>query len=187
MLPRKAVPRGTFLLRHSSVLVDTYLTFLEASVSHRGHELSEWLTEWEASQRLSPHKLVPDGYLVYVTGSVELHSFLEADLGASGTGHFKKKLRRYLDYFRSGEWKGQLGLWPVVLTITTSTGRAEHLRAATETVIESQHDAMVLKANTEFSFTSLSDVSELGPLGAIWQTVFRPERLTLTEQGRKPR
>jgi hypothetical protein len=124
--------------------------------------------DWEISVRANHETLVPDAFLVYRTPDLDVHAFLEADLGTEGTKFFGQKVDRYLRTWRSGTWQTAYPLWPVVLVVTPATSRARQLKEATERVIAAQPDAGRVREGTEFNFAVLDDVHNRGVLAPIW-------------------
>ncbi len=176
----RPIARSTFLISHSLVTADLALAFRRAARANPGHEVLDWECDWQTALRLGSSLIVPDGHLVYATAACEIEAFVEADLGTEGTRFFAGKITRYLDLYRSGRWHGRLATWPVVLTVTTTTGRARILRRTTETVLAAQRDSDRLAKLTEFRFSSLADVlGPAGPLGEIWQVAGRPRPRSL--------
>jgi hypothetical protein len=176
----RPIDRSTFLISHSLVTADLALAFHRAARSNAGHEVLDWEGDWQTAIRLGASLIVPDGHLVYATAGCQIEAFIETDLGTEGTRFFAQKISRYLELYRSGRWRGRVATWPVVLTVTTTEGRANILRRATESVLSAQRDAERITKLTEFRFSALGDVlGPAGPLGAIWQVAGRPERRSL--------
>lgn len=174
--------RGSFLLAHSLMAADVALAFTRAAQGREGHELIEWESVWQPAKRARTSRVVPDARLVYRTESWRLDAFVEIDLATEGTRYFAGKIRRYLEFHRSADWRAQLPTWPVVLTITPTAERASALRVATESVLAWQPER--LARAMKFAFTPLEEVlGPAGPLGAIWQVAGRPGLNTLFPDG----
>jgi len=179
--PRRLAPRGTFLLRHCLATAEVALAF-EASVrDHEGHRLLCFECEWEVAVRLEGGTLVPDAYLIYETDEVELHAFVEVDLGSSGSRHFASKISRYLLLWREGSWRRRFDLWPTVLVVAPDEARVKLLARTTEAVLRTQPEAVA--EATEFAFASLAAVRQ-DPLGPIWQVAGRAGRHPLLKGAR---
>lgn len=174
VLPKRAVPKGTFLLRHALSTVEVALAFYGAAERNPGHVLVAFDCDWQVAQRLDGQVLVPDAYLVYATEDVELHAFLEIDLGTAGSTFIRRKIERYLELYRSGVWRETLGVWPTVRVIALTDERAALLKRVAETVLGAQPDRVHLLSAIEFAFTSLPRLSEEGPLAAIWNVANQP-------------
>ncbi len=173
---RRPARRGTFLLAHGLATAEVALTFRDAARANPGHMLLDWSCGWEAAQRFGSGHVVPDARLLYQTAEWVLDAFLEVDLGSEGTRFFARKVERYLDLYRSGEWRQQLTSWPVVLTVAHTEARASALRRATESVLAAPWDV----GETEFDFAAMPDLlGPLGPLGPIWQVAGRDGRRPL--------
>lgn len=86
--------------------------------------------------------VVPDFYFRLETAEDRFHFFGECDLGtvtvdATGAGRrdWARKVRAYLEYYRSGAYERRYQTRDMrVLTITTSASRLTHLREITEEV-----------------------------------------------------
>ena len=174
VLPTRAVPKGTFLLRHALSIADVALAFDEAAERNRGHAVVAFDCDWQAAQRINGHMVVPDAYLVYATHDVELHAFLEIDLGTAGSTFFRHKIERYLELYRSDRWRKTLGVWPSVRVIALSEQRAALLKRVTENVLSAQTDSGRLRSATEFAFASLPQLVDEGPLARIWNIANQP-------------
>src|SRR5256886_6732737 len=160
--------RGTSLMSHGLMCAEVALAFRRAARSNPGHELLDWECDWQAFERLGAKLVVPDAHLVYSTTEWVLDAFIEVDLATEGSRVFGWKIRRYLDLYRSGTWRKNLKVWPIVLTVAPSSARARILRRATETVLARELFRERLMRAMEFSFTTLDDVLGLsGPLGTI--------------------
>ena len=159
---------GTFLLQHSLATVDAYLAFGGAVGKGSGPELLDWECDWETMRRVGRTGIVPDAHLVVATDQQEVEAFLEIDLGTEGTRHIIRKLTGYLDLYRSGSWRRALPGWPTILIVTIDAARAKRLQRITEDLLGEQADAGELRTQVEFSFGSLKELVELGPLAPIW-------------------
>lgn len=164
--PKRAVLRGTFLLRHAITVAEVALALRAAASDHDDHDLLAFECDWEISQRIGKELLVPDAFLIYGGTTLELHAFLEVDLGTEGSRFFQQKVERYLALLRSGTWQRTLKVWPIVLTVAPTATRAALLKRATEAVL-SEQDAEDVTA-TEFAFASVTELLEQGPLARIW-------------------
>lgn len=176
LLPiRRPLLRGTFFMGHGLACADVLLALRRAAAANPGHELVDWQCDWATAMRCGSVTVVPDAFVRYRTREVELAAFVEVDLGTEGTRRFAGKMRQYLRLYRSGVWRRALTVWPLVLTITTSTGRATALRRVTEPLLAAQLDVVRLANIVEFDFCALADFTGApGPLGPIWLIAGRP-------------
>lgn len=169
-LPSRKPAGGTALMGHGLACADVALAFRRAAAAHPDHAIVDWACDWQAATRLGAGYVVPDAYMVYGAGDVELEAFIEVDLGTEGSRVFARKIERYLELWRDGSWGQQLRCWPVVLTITMSAARATTLRRVTTTVLEGAFDAERVAVETEFRFAVFDDVlGPAGPSGPIWR------------------
>ncbi len=176
---------GSFLIRHGLLTAEIALAFRQEARLRVGHELVAWDCDWQAALALGASAVLPDAHLVYRTPEGRLHAFLEVDLGSERTPFFARKVRRYLDLYRSGSWRSRLPLWPLVLTVAETEARATQLRRISEAVLVSQPDRERLARATEFRFASATDLlGPAGPLGEIWQVAGRSGRHALAAEAR---
>jgi hypothetical protein len=174
-------PRGMLLVRHAIATADVVLAFDRAARTHAGHELVDWATDAGVGRDFGPLPLLPDLYLMYATNDLEVHTFIEVDLGSEGSRVIATKIDLYLQLWRTGTVAEHLGLWPVVLWVTTTPTRARLLRRAIERVIGTQPDADQVARGTEFAVTTFDQLADKGALGPIWQVVGRDEPQRLVE------
>ncbi len=164
---------NSFFLEHALMCAEAALAFHDAARTHPGHELSEWLADWQIAELLGSSRVVPDALLTYSTRSWEFDAFVEVDLDSERPRRFAAKIAAYLDLYRRGAWRRRLRAWPLVLTIAKGAARASALRRATEELIRRQRDATRL-SRLEFDFAALPALlGPEGPLGAIWQVAGR--------------
>jgi len=164
---RHPAAKGTFLMQHALVTADVALA-LRRAAAERGDELLEWNCDWRATQRLGTSAVVPDAHFVYATPDRELEAFLEVDLGTEGTQFFARKMRGYIELFRSGSWRDRFPTWPLILVVTPTEARIAAIKRATENVIEREPDAAKLQTQFEVAFAALPKVVAESPLAAIW-------------------
>jgi hypothetical protein len=163
------------LVRHAVATADVVLAFDHAARAHPGHELAGCATDADIGRDLGPLPLLPDLYLTYAVDDIEVHSFVEVDLGSEGSRVIATKIDQYLQLWRTGTIHERLGLWPVVLWVTTNPTRARLLRRAIERVIGDQADVDQIARGTEFAVTTFADLFDGGPLGRIWWVIGRDE------------
>lgn len=176
LLPtRRPLLRGTFFMAHGLASADLLLALRRAASANSGHELIDWQCDWAIAMRCGSTTVVPDAFVRYRTPEVELAAFIEVDLGTEGTRRFAGKMRQYLNLYRGGAWRSAFTVWPLVLTITTTTRRATALRRVTEPLLAAQSDPEGLAKVVEFDFCAIADFTGAsGPLGPIWQIAGRP-------------
>jgi hypothetical protein len=175
---RRPAARGTFLMRHGMMTADIALSFRRSAQSDPGSELVDWECDWQAAQRLDGSPVVPDAHFVYATEDYEVDVFLEVDVGTEGTRFFARKVARYVELYRSGRWREQLAVWPLILTVTPDERRTLALKRATEAVLS--REAESVRRGMEFAFGSLTDLlGPAGPTGDIWQVAGRAGRRQL--------
>lgn len=174
--PRRRAPRGGFLAAHATTVADVALAFRNAARQQPGHELAEFLCDWEIRQQFDNAAIVPDAFLIYASSAIEVSAFVEVDLGTEGMKFFTKKVERYLDFRRSGAWEKPYGVWPVVLVVAPTRARTTLLKAAAERVLDARPQEAGV---TEFLFAAIGTLRERGPLGDIWQMAGADDPQTL--------
>jgi hypothetical protein len=161
--------RSSTLMEHGLACADVALAYRRLARSRPGHEVLEWECDWQAAERLGSTVVVPDARLSYATASDTLEAFIEIDRATEGSKVFKRKVRRYLELYWSGNWRRHLKEWPIVFTVTTTSTRAKLLKRATETVLEAQGEGARIYRMTKFRFATLDDViAPTGPFAQIW-------------------
>jgi len=179
-LPKRKVPRGTFLLRHALSTADFVIGLQDSAARNSAHRLVEWSCDWETAERVGSKDLIPDASFIYQSRSMELHAFVEIDLGTMNSKEFAAKIGRYLDLFSAGTWRERLQVWPTVLTLAPDPARALLLKRATEALL--QHRGGGLAEATEFAFAVQADAC-LDPVGRVWITAGATDRSSLFPQG----
>lgn len=177
-LPPRA-PRGMLLLRHALATADVVLAFDRAARTHPGHALLGWANDRDIGAELGPLPLLPDLYLVYAAAHLEVHLFIEIDLGSESSRVIATKIDRYLQLWRQGSVQEQLGIWPVIAWVTTTPIRARLLETAITRVHAAQPDGEAVARGTEFAVTTIGQLERDGPLAPIWQIVGRPDDHTI--------
>lgn len=146
--------------------------------SLRRREMKEYVTlktDVGADEKVA---IVPDGFFSLVQGEKVFHHFVEVDLATvvglsskSGRRDWARKVRAYLAYHQSGQYKARYGAQEFrVLTVTTGTGRLENLRAITEEA----------GGKNRFWFTTFEQLADLHLLSEqIWSVAGQHEPLSL--------
>ena len=161
--------RSSTLMEHGLACADVALAFRRLARSRPGHEVLEWECDWQAAERLGSTVVVPDAHLSYATSNDTLEVFIEIDRATEGSKVFRRKVRRYLDLYWSGDWRRHLKEWPVIFTVTTSPTRARLLKRVTEAVLDAQYEGARIYRMTKFRFATLDDViAPAGPFAQIW-------------------
>ena len=179
--PAPRSPRGTLLVRHAIASADVVLAFDRAARANVDHELVGWATDAEIGRDLGPLPLLPDLYLTYATTT---SNFTRSSRSTSDPRAAVSSQPRSTSTCNSGgpaPLHERLGLWPVVLWVTTNPTRARLLQRAIERVIATQPDVDQAARGTEFAVTTFDQLSEQGAFGPIWQVVGRDERQSLLE------
>jgi hypothetical protein len=128
---RGPVEPGTTFLDHTVAVNELYVRLVEAQ-RHGDCELLTHEAEPDSWRRfLGPIgqaiDLRPDAFVALGVGELELRSFIEVDRGREGTTALRRKLTRYVDYWRSGAEQQAYGVFPRVLWQADTARRAEVL------------------------------------------------------------
>jgi hypothetical protein len=146
-----------------------------------GQDLVLWECDWQVSESLGRLAVVPDARLIYEIGQRRIHAFIEADRGSERSAYFGRKIGRYLDLYRNGQWRAHLPVWPLVLTVTRTERRASELRRATEVIFGAR--AQAPRISKAFRFTPLNSLRGIdGPFAEIWQVAGRIGRSLLIDE-----
>lgn len=133
-------------LEHGLMISRFQVAVRHAAECHGRVAIESWLPDGaiaaavrvERENRVERIPVRPDAFcIVRVTGGVggRIHCCLEADRSTMTVARFVAKLRGYFAYWRSGEAQKQLGMRNfLVLTVTRSAERAEHLVEACRAV-----------------------------------------------------
>jgi hypothetical protein len=174
-------PRGTLLVRHALATADVVVALQRHARLHED-ELG-WQTDREVGAELGPLPVLPDLYVTYATRTLELHAFVEVDLGSEGSRILAEKTAKYLDTWHAGRVQEQLGLWPVVAWVVPNDARAGVMLRTIEEVLATRDDDAA--RGTEFACTTFADLEHGGgPRNAIWHVVGRAGRHALAEDDR---
>lgn len=129
---------GPMFVRHTLAVTEVYVG-LRLAERLGAIELLEYQPEpgcWRPYTLASGANgwLKPDAYASVAVGDWEERSFVEVDLGTEGRGALRRKLRAYLDYYRSGGEQTREGVFPRVAYLTTTEARAEMIAGLAEAV-----------------------------------------------------
>jgi len=112
--------------------------------------------------------VAPDAFftLRLLDSGESVSGFLEADRSTMPIGRFAVKLRGYLAYYRSGQQERRVGARNcLVVTITTSAERAEHLLEAARSVTDRGLRMFIFCCEQQYLPTASRRI-----LDAIWRT-----------------
>lgn len=154
-------------LDHTLATAEFRIAFEEAASDHPQVQYGRWVPERMCQDeyrlwRLMEGKVIgtfrPDGYGQYWHGDRLFSFFVEVDLATMSNKAFASKVRRYLDYSRSGRYEERFGAkFFRVLVATVGSGRLENLKRTTE-----KHTDSI------FWFTTLGQVCRERFFGEVW-------------------
>lgn len=123
-----------FFVNHQLAVNQIYC-HLRCGVSRTDVRFQRWVNFFEP---LSPGSaLIPDGYLEAASPARVLAAFVEVDLGHESRSIWAAKVRKYLDYAVSGDFKKRFSLPQFrVLVIANSERRLQSIRAVTASITE---------------------------------------------------
>jgi hypothetical protein len=184
-----AYPRGIrrpsiVLLDHAIALADIALAFRDGAARAGDIELS-WQADWEIVHELGCTTVIPDAFVNLERGGWRTRAFIEADRATEREHAFANKVRRYVDLYRDDRWRSVLGIWPLILTVTTSEQRARSLCRLAVRVAETEGGARIKRS---FRFASLDELRRRGAFEEIWHQGQSAERsLILSAADEAPR
>ena len=92
-----------------------------------------------------------------MSGEWEHHWFMEVDLSTEGSAALMRKLRLYLDYWRTGIEQAERGTFPLVLWLTSTERQETRLRLLIDALPESER-RLFLVARLGREVHSIKDV-----------------------------
>lgn len=123
---RRAREVSDGFLRHTLAVADVYVS-LRAAERSGGLHLLAIETEPSSWRRVSSTYgsdwLKPDLITVVAQGDLEVHSFVEVDLGTEHRAALARKLTAYEQALRSGEEERRRGLFPQVIWLVPDVAR----------------------------------------------------------------
>jgi len=178
----------TFLLTldHSLAIAEFRIAFEEAAENYPEVRYERWVPErmcqdeyrtWKLMEGKVKGKFRPDGYGQYWHQDRLFSSFVEVDLATESNKAFGDKVRRYLDYSKSGRYEERYGAKLFrVLVATVGSQRLQNLKRATE-----KH------TDTMFWFTTLGQVCRERFFGEVWQRAGKDGLHSLLDRPKGPR
>jgi hypothetical protein len=164
--PQGAVLVADFFLEHQLQLNSVLIPLKFGKIPQHGVTLHRSMT---FSEPVTPElRLIPDGYVEFVSPVGIVAAFIEIDLGNEGLKVWREKTRKYLDLAISGTFRSIFGRDRFrVLVIANSMRRTESLRKAIAAVTDKI-----------FRFASIED-ARTRFFEPVWRkpTSDKPERL----------
>jgi hypothetical protein len=155
---------------HCLLIADIALTIRGATDGSAGPRMT-WECDWETVSRIGSTLVVPDALLTYERDRRRVYAFVEADRATERGPAFAHKVARYLRLYRSDVWRAALPVWPLVLTITTTTGNARHLSRTAARAVTRAGETQLM---SRFCFTTFDELSRPGgPFARIWRVAGR--------------
>jgi len=171
------------LLDHAVALADIALAFRDGAARAGDVDLL-WQADWEIVHDLGCTTVIPDAFVTLERGGWRTRAFIEADRATEREHAFANKVRRYVDLYRDDRWRSVLGIWPLILTVTTSEQRARSLCRLAVRVAEAEGGARIRQS---FRFAPLDELRLRGAFEAIWHLGLGAERgLILTASDAAP-
>lgn len=165
----------TVAAKHQAWDIETWLDDTTLKKAHMG----EYVMLKSEQGKLQQATVVPDGYFILNTGEYVYHHFLEIDrrtvtgeASNSGKRDWARKVRAYLEYYRSGQYEKRYHTQGLrILTVTTGERRLANLREITERA----------GGKARFWFTTFDKVTAVTVLTAsIWQVAGKEGLHSLT-------
>jgi hypothetical protein len=133
--PQGAVLMADFFLEHQLQLNALLIALKFGKIPQRGVTLHRSMT---FSEPVTPAlRLIPDGYVEFISPQGIVAAFIEVDLGNEGLKVWREKTRKYVDLAISGTYRRIFGRDRYrVLVIANSMRRTESLRKAISAVTD---------------------------------------------------
>ena len=154
-------------LDHTLATAEFRIAFEEAAADHLHVQYERWAPERMCQDEYQTWKLMggkvagkfrPDGFGQYWHGDRLFSFFAEVDLATMSHKAIENKVRRYLDYSKSGRYEERFGAkFFRVLIATVGNGRLQNLKRVTE-----KHTDSI------FWFTTLGQVCRERFFGRVW-------------------
>jgi hypothetical protein len=124
------------LLRHAAAITGLYAAFHRLAPT-LGWEVLSWSRETEAREEFPASgdrtsAVVPDASVVIRAGEAHYHALVEVDMGTMSVPRVARKLGLYAEWAASRAWAEHHPYLPVVLFLTTTARRAEHVLGKAE-------------------------------------------------------
>lgn len=156
-----------FSIHHILAVNDFRIAFKQGARKRKEVEFKRWIPEKELLDeyetridgKKKKRRFKPDGYGRYLYQDKLYSFFLEMDRSTQTNKTFQGKIKRYLNYKRSGRYSERFGVRSFkLLVVTTTQKRLANLKEATEEVT----DKIVW-------FTTLKMMQSQGLFETIWQ------------------
>jgi hypothetical protein len=147
---------GDFFVQHQLAVNEIYCVLKHGIPPMSNVTFKRWVTFQEP---VSPGlRLIPDGYVEFLTPSETVAAFLEVDLGHERLKVWKAKVQNYFQLAVSGTFERQFGQRRFrVLVVANSRGRMLSIRKVTAPVTD-----------RIFWFSDFEAVKREGVFGPIW-------------------
>jgi Replication-relaxation len=137
-----------------------------------GHPAGGALVEWRAAAVCAHGRCRPDGYGVLRLKHQQHGFFLEFDRGTMREDRLRAKFIGYHRYRASGHASRSFAGFPLLLIVTLDPGAEQRLARALRAADVEQGQPLSALLTT----TSLLELSQCGPLGAVWRTAANTAR-----------
>ena len=164
--PDHPVGARAALLRHldHTLGTDAFMALLARAAA--AHPAGGGLVEWRAAAVCAHGRCRPDGYGVLRLGYRQHGFFLEFDRGTMRDDRLRAKFTGYHRYRDGGHASRSFAGFPLLLIVTTEPGAERRLARALRAADKGQGEPLSALLTT----TSLLELTQYGPLGAVWRT-----------------
>jgi Replication-relaxation len=150
----------------------------QESILQGEHQLLWWETGLACERRYRDHghwhNLRPDALAEYQVGEQSVRFWLEWDRATMGIRDLTEKFRTYAHYVASKEWFREQPVLPFLLVVTSDTGQEMRIIRVAGSVL-SNTPGLVMRT------TTASQLTDQGPLAAIWYSVMPKRRSGVQE------
>jgi hypothetical protein len=156
---RKRLKDEVMFLEHTLAINEVYVALKELEKRGKDYKLAQWISEREFKSHFGSIKdILPDAYFKfgYYEEAIEDYLyydfFLEMDIGTMRLKRFRDKVKSYVDFYLSGNYKSLFHFFPKVLVVATSESRLENLKKVSEVELKGLSDGSIF--TLDFLFTT---------------------------------
>ena len=180
--------------RHQLAVNRCFIALWQALEAAAGYRLVRWNSDPHLRMRYGSngrmHVIHPDGLAQVRSPAGDHWLFFEIDRGTEELRRIKRKVHRYVRFWRSGAWRSEFPVFPELRITSSRRTRVESLCQAVETGLQDVTDGGIYGANDVLRIAVAWEPAFLAdPLGAVWTPVFGDgvELLTVLREPPAPR
>lgn len=164
-----------------TVGVNVFFARLTRDARRAGHDVPEWWSEAEATQRFRDNSdrtywVRPDGAGLYYLPGRQVPFMLEYDRGTMRRRDYLRKLVGIASYFEGKHYRALFGTEPTVLIVAEHDVAEERFRAVVQDASRRWDVAIPVLFTSRWRFER-NPRNPNGTLGPIWQTLDSADRV----------